>query len=87
MAVATEKTVEEKMRELYLLQQIDSKIDEIEILKGELPMEKPWDTHFPMWYMRHRDRKLKERLQREKEEKIQLLYQMLKRPIKNSSLF
>lgn len=35
----TEKTVEEKMRELYLLQQIDSKIDEIEILKGELPME------------------------------------------------
>ncbi|MEM1358362.1 MAG: C4-type zinc ribbon domain-containing protein [Bacteroidota bacterium] len=39
MAVATEKTVEERMRELYLLQQIDSKIDEIEILKGELPME------------------------------------------------
>lgn len=39
MAVATEKTVEEKMRELYRLQQIDSKIDEIEILKGELPME------------------------------------------------
>lgn len=39
MAVATEKTVEEKMRELYLLQQIDSKIDQIEILKGELPME------------------------------------------------
>lgn len=39
MAVATEKKVNEKMRELYLLQQIDSKIDEIEILKGELPME------------------------------------------------
>ncbi|OAV42874.1 zinc ribbon domain-containing protein [Lewinella sp. 4G2] len=39
MAVATEKTVEEKMRELYRLQQIDSKIDQIEILKGELPME------------------------------------------------
>ena len=39
MAVATEKTVEQKMRELYTLQQIDSKIDEIEILKGELPME------------------------------------------------
>ncbi len=39
MAVATEKTVEEKMRELYRLQQIDSQIDEIEILKGELPME------------------------------------------------
>ena len=39
MAVLTEKTVEERMRELYRLQQIDSKIDEIEILKGELPME------------------------------------------------
>lgn len=35
----TEKTVEEKMRELYSLQEIDSQIDEIEILKGELPME------------------------------------------------
>ena len=39
MAQATEKTVEEKMRELYRLQQIDSQIDQIEILKGELPME------------------------------------------------
>ena len=40
MAVAApEKTVELKMRELYTLQQIDSKIDQIEILKGELPME------------------------------------------------
>ena len=39
MAVATEKTVEEKTRELYRLQQIDSQIDQIEILKGELPME------------------------------------------------
>lgn len=38
-ATPTEKTVEEKMRELYRLQLIDSKIDEIEILKGELPME------------------------------------------------
>ncbi len=38
-AVTTEKTVEEKMRELYALQRIDSQIDEIEILKGELPME------------------------------------------------
>ena len=35
----TELTVEEKMRELYRLQLIDSQIDEIEILKGELPME------------------------------------------------
>ena len=39
MAQATEKTVEEKLRELYQLQLIDSQIDEIEILKGELPME------------------------------------------------
>ncbi len=35
----TEKTVEEKLRDLYQLQQIDSKIDQIEILKGELPIE------------------------------------------------
>jgi predicted nucleic acid-binding Zn-ribbon protein len=39
MAVATEKTVEQKMRELFSLQQIDSKIDAIGILRGELPME------------------------------------------------
>ena len=39
MAQTPEKTVEEKLRELFLLQQIDSQIDEIEILKGELPME------------------------------------------------
>ncbi|MEO1259133.1 MAG: C4-type zinc ribbon domain-containing protein [Bacteroidota bacterium] len=32
-------TVEEKLRGLYELQTIDSKIDELEILKGELPME------------------------------------------------
>ena len=38
-AAPTELTVEEKMRELYRLQLIDSQIDEIEILKGELPME------------------------------------------------
>ncbi|MGB3802059.1 MAG: C4-type zinc ribbon domain-containing protein [Lewinella sp.] len=38
-AAPTDLTVEEKMRELYRLQLIDSQIDEIEILKGELPME------------------------------------------------
>ena len=34
-----EKTVEEKLKSLFVLQEIDSKIDEIEVLKGELPME------------------------------------------------
>lgn len=32
-------SVEDKLKQLYLLQSIDSQIDEIEILKGELPME------------------------------------------------
>ncbi|MCY7409827.1 MAG: C4-type zinc ribbon domain-containing protein [Chitinophagales bacterium] len=31
--------IEEKLRSIYKLQKIDSKIDEIQILKGELPME------------------------------------------------
>lgn len=34
-----EISVADKLRQLYLLQSIDSKTDEIEILKGELPME------------------------------------------------
>lgn len=34
-----EQTIEEKLRALFSLQTIDSKIDEIQILKGELPME------------------------------------------------
>ena len=34
-----EPTVAEKLKNLYELQTIDSKIDEIEILKGELPIE------------------------------------------------
>lgn len=34
-----EKPIVEKLRDLYNLQQIDSQIDQIEILKGELPME------------------------------------------------
>jgi len=32
-------TVEEKLRGLFVLQKVDSKIDEIAVLKGELPME------------------------------------------------
>lgn len=32
-------TVEDRLRKLYALQEIDSKLDEIEVLKGELPME------------------------------------------------
>jgi len=34
-----EQSVKDKLKELYSLQQIDSKLAEIEILKGELPME------------------------------------------------
>jgi len=39
MAKAKEKTVEEKLQSLFDLQTIDSKIDAIQILRGELPME------------------------------------------------
>jgi len=39
MAKSKELTVEQKLKGLYDLQQIDSKIDEIGVLKGELPME------------------------------------------------
>jgi predicted nucleic acid-binding Zn-ribbon protein len=34
-----EISVADKLRQLYLLQSIDSKIDKIEVLRGELPME------------------------------------------------
>lgn len=34
-----ELTVEEKLRALYELQQVDSKIDELRVLQGELPQE------------------------------------------------
>lgn len=34
-----EKTVEEKLKELYELQLINSELDQIEVLKGELPVE------------------------------------------------
>jgi predicted nucleic acid-binding Zn-ribbon protein len=37
--MAKELTVAEKLKQLYELQLIDSEIDQIEILKGELPME------------------------------------------------
>jgi len=39
MAKSKELTVEQKLQGMYQLQQIDSKIDEISVLKGELPME------------------------------------------------
>lgn len=38
-APKTDNSVEEKLRALYRLQKIDSKTDDIQILKGELPME------------------------------------------------
>ena len=37
--VNEEYSMEEKIEALYKLQQIDSKIDEIEKIKGELPLE------------------------------------------------
>lgn len=39
MAKKKELTVEEKLTEMYELQSIDSELDQIEILKGELPIE------------------------------------------------
>lgn len=39
MAKTNDISIEEKLRQLYALQRIDSKIDEIEVLKGELPIE------------------------------------------------
>ncbi len=39
MAKKTEATVEDKLRELYNLQLIDSRIDEIRNVRGELPLE------------------------------------------------
>lgn len=39
MAKKKELTVAEKLKHLYELQLIDSQLDEVEILKGELPME------------------------------------------------
>ncbi|HUM47949.1 MAG TPA: C4-type zinc ribbon domain-containing protein [Chitinophagales bacterium] len=38
-APKTDNSVEEKLRALYRLQKIDTKTDDIQILKGELPME------------------------------------------------
>src|SRR5689334_3364237 len=37
--VAQEQSVLDKLKDLYHLQKIHSKIDEIQVLKGELPME------------------------------------------------
>lgn len=39
MATTTEQSVEERLKALYELQLIDSELHEIEILKGELPIE------------------------------------------------
>src|SRR5687767_8661159 len=39
MAIAKEYSVEEKLSSLVKLQKVDSKLDEIQILKGELPIE------------------------------------------------
>ena len=39
MAATKELSVDEKLKQLWDLQQIDSKIDKIQILKGELPIE------------------------------------------------
>src|SRR6218665_3960298 len=39
MASVKEFSVEEKLTSLVRLQKVDSKLDEIQILKGELPME------------------------------------------------
>ena len=39
MAAVKDFSVEEKLVTLLRLQKIDSKLDEIQILKGELPME------------------------------------------------
>lgn len=36
---STELSIEEKLRFLYKLQQVDSKIDKIKLLRGELPLE------------------------------------------------
>ena len=39
MAPKPDVSVENKLRQLYTLQEVDSKIDQIQVLKGELPME------------------------------------------------
>ncbi len=39
MAASKDLTIEEKLKALYELQKIDSKIDDIKVLRGELPME------------------------------------------------
>src|SRR6185436_2357115 len=36
---STESTVEEKLKALFILQQIDSNIDKIRTIRGELPIE------------------------------------------------
>ena len=39
MAATKEQSISDKLKLLYNLQQVDSKLDEISVIKGELPME------------------------------------------------
>ncbi|HEY5773208.1 MAG TPA: hypothetical protein VIS75_11285, partial [Chitinophagaceae bacterium] len=39
MSTVKEYSVQEKLTSLVTLQKIDSKLDELKVLKGELPME------------------------------------------------
>ena len=38
-AEAAEMTIEEKLRALFELQQVDTSVEKIKILRGELPLE------------------------------------------------
>ena len=49
MAKKKEPTVEEKLRALYDLQLIDSRIDKIRDIRGELPLEVKY--HLYSWYI------------------------------------
>ena len=45
-----ELSVEEKLQHLYELQRIDTEIDKIKTLRGELPLEvQDWKTKSPVW--------------------------------------
>ena len=57
MATVKDFSVEEKLTAVLALQKIDSKIDEIKTLKGELPMEvksMPLSTPRPPLRKKHR---------------------------------
>lgn len=67
MAGIKEVSVEEKLKSLFNLQTIDSNIDEIQILKGELPMEVS-DLEDEMAGLETRTNKLEEELDKIEEE-------------------